>query len=91
MYALGVMLFVMLMGYPPFPAVTSAELLRCTVEERVLYDKKDWAAVSSDAQLLVKNMLIKDPANRLSIDEVLSFVWVRDPPPPVRAGRIDEE
>ena len=59
------------------------ELLRKTVNERIEYDPRDWDAVSEDALLLVKNMLAKNPEERLSMREVLAFPWVTNPPPTV--------
>lgn len=83
MYSLGVTLFILLMGYSPFQGETATELLRQTVSDRIEYIESDWSVVSSDAMLLVKNMLAKNPEERLSIDEVLSFPWVLNPPPSV--------
>lgn len=83
MYSLGVTLFILLMGYSPFQGETATELLRQTVSDRVEYIESDWSVVSSDAMILVKNMLAKNPEERLSIEEVLSFPWVMNPPPSV--------
>ena len=62
------------------------ELLYKTVNERIEYNPRDWSAVSEDALLLVKNMLAKNPEERLSIKEVLAFPWVKNAPPTVGNG-----
>ncbi|OAO17030.1 calcium-dependent protein kinase [Blastocystis sp. ATCC 50177/Nand II] len=80
-FSLGVTLFILLMGYAPFACEDAKELLRKTVNERIEYDPRDWDAVSEDALLLVKNMLAKNPEERLSMREVLAFPWVTNPPP----------
>lgn len=67
------------MGYPPFKGNSSEELLHKTVNNRIEYNEEDWEGVSADALLLVKNMLAKNPEERLSIEEVLSFPWVSNP------------
>lgn len=77
---MGVTLFILLMGYPPFQAENPSELLNLTVSERIDYKEEDWETVSSDALLLVKNMLAKNPEERLSIEEVINFPWVNHPP-----------
>lgn len=82
-FSLGVTLFILLMGYAPFACEDAKELLRKTVNERIEYDPRDWDAVSEDALLLVKNMLAKNPEERLSMREVLAFPWVTNPPPTV--------
>lgn len=68
------------MGYPPFQGATEAELLDQTVNHPVQYIAEDWAELSSDALLLVKNMLAKNPEQRPSMEEVLAFDWVKHPP-----------
>lgn len=68
------------MGYPPFSGDSQSELLHRTVHERVHYEEADWEAVSADALILVKNMLCKNPDERISIQDVLSFPWVTNPP-----------
>lgn len=76
MYSLGVTLFLLLMGYPPFAGRSTEELLYKTVHQRVEYIEEDWKDISADALLLVKNMLAKNPEERLSMKEVLEFPWV---------------
>lgn len=86
MFSLGVTLFFLLMGYPPFQGASEAELMEHTVNCPVQYIAEDWADLSADALLLVKNMLAKNPAQRPSMEEVLAFDWVKHPPS-VRDGR----
>ena len=83
MYSLGVTLFILLMGYSPYQGDTATELLRRTVYDRIEYRPTDWSVLSEDVMILVMNMLAKNPDERLSIDEVLSFPWVTNPPPSV--------
>lgn len=90
MYSLGVTLFILLMGYPPFSGETQSELLQQTVHDRVKYEERDWEAVSRDALILVKNMLCKNPNERISMREVLTFPWVTNPPASVGEESGDE-
>lgn len=69
----------LLMGYPPFEGDSTEDLLYKTVHDPVVYNEEDWSEISSDALLLVKNMLAKNPEERLSVNEVLSFSWVSNP------------
>lgn len=85
-FSLGVTLFILLMGYAPFASDNARELLYKTVNERIEYNPRDWSAVSEDALLLVKNMLAKNPEERLSMKEVLAFPWVKNAPPTVGDG-----
>lgn len=81
-------LFILLMGYPPFSGESQSELLQQTVHERVHYEEKDWSALSRDALILVKNMLCKNPDERISMREVLSFPWVTNPPASVGSREV---
>ena len=74
------MLYLLLMGYPPYQGTTVEEILEETVNCRVEYDEEEWGQLSSDVLLLVKNMLAKNPEERVSIDEVLSFGWLHQAP-----------
>ena len=74
------MLYLLLMGYPPYQGTTVEEILEETVHHRVEYDEEEWSQLSSDALLLVKNMLAKNPDERVSIDEVLGFGWLHRAP-----------
>ncbi|KOB74339.1 Uncharacterized protein OBRU01_09255 [Operophtera brumata] len=41
------------------------------------FPEPEWSNVSSDAKNLIRGMLSVDPANRLSIQQVVSSAWVR--------------
>ena len=73
-------MYLLLMGYPPYRGTTVEEILEETVHCPVEYDEEEWSQLSSDVLLLVKNMLAKNPEERVSIDEVLSFGWLRRAP-----------
>ena len=80
MYSLGVTLYTLLVGYPPFVGRTAEEILQETVNKPTHYIEEDWDSISDDALLLVKGMLAKNPTDRYSMKEVMSCRWVTHPP-----------
>ena len=78
-WSLGVILYICLVGYPPF----NDENPMISLEEQIkkgLYDfpKQDWSKVSKDAIDLVKKLLCVDPAKRATLDQVLEHRWIKN-------------
>lgn len=86
MWAAGVILFLMLTGFPPWERA-------CATDERFKYMTAgylvqmltEWElGLSSDAMDLLQRMLFLDPKDRLSLDQVRAHPWmvngVRQPP-----------
>ena len=59
---------------------TAEEILQETVNKPIPYIEEEWRSVSDDALLLVRGMLAKNPTDRFSMKEVMSFSWVTHPP-----------
>jgi serine/threonine protein kinase len=87
MWAAGVILFLMLTGFPPWERA-------CQTDERFKYMTAgylvqmltEWEiGISSDAMDLLQRMLFLDPKDRLSLDQVRAHPWMangRNSPPP---------
>ena len=77
---------------PPFVSATGnhRELLELTRSTRPSFDAADgWAAVSEDAQELVRRMLAADPEDRLTAEQVRTPLPAPpSPPPPWEACRL---
>ena len=67
MYSLGVMLYLLLMGYPPYVNETMESIMEEAVHGEVLFVEEDWSHVSENAMVLVRQMLEKDPKKRISM------------------------
>ena len=78
LWSIGVMLFVMLSGKPPFYDKTDnaifKKILKCD------YNFKDpiWKQVTGTAKNLIKRMLVIDPEKRMSPAEALSDPWFQE-------------
>lgn len=80
LWGLGVILFIMLIGLPPWECATEADpRYRLVMEgglERMLHS---WERPVSPAALdLLQRMLNRDPRQRLSLIEIRDHAWVMD-------------
>lgn len=76
MYSLGVMLYLLLMGYPPYVNETMEGIMEETMRGEVPFVEEDWSHVSEDAMCLVRHMLEKDPRKRISMETVMASPWL---------------
>ncbi|GFN76867.1 calcium/calmodulin-dependent protein kinase type 1 [Plakobranchus ocellatus] len=78
-WSLGVILFIMLSGYPPFSDERKdMDLPKQIMGGHYSFPKQYWGDVSETAIDLMKKMMVVDPKKRLTFDEVLSHPWLQD-------------
>jgi calcium-dependent protein kinase len=74
-WACGVILYILLCGYPPFSGNTDKEVYNLITQIKFDFDKEKWKNISKYAKDLIKNMLT--PAkNRYTAKQVLSCKWL---------------
>ena len=82
-WSLGVILFILLCGYPPFYDESDSALFELIMKGRFEFDERYWSEISAEAKDLISKMLIVDPKVRLSTQQVLAHPWITG----VAAGR----
>ena len=74
-WACGVILYILLCGYPPFSGNTDKEVYNLITQVKYDFDKEKWKNISKYARDLIKNMLT--PAkNRYTAKQVLASKWL---------------
>uniref|UniRef100_A0A7S4QY70 non-specific serine/threonine protein kinase n=1 Tax=Alexandrium monilatum TaxID=311494 RepID=A0A7S4QY70_9DINO len=75
LWSLGVVIYVMLSGRPPFWGKSQ---FRKMLAEEYPMSGTEWDAISDDAKSLIRSLLRADPSERLSINEVAQHPWLQD-------------
>ncbi|KAG7309582.1 hypothetical protein JYU34_004046 [Plutella xylostella] len=76
-WACGILLHVLLVGYLPFTG-TRERLFEAICRGRLRFDAPMWDDISDSAKDLVQRMLTVDHTQRISIQDVLNHRWIRD-------------
>ena len=76
-WSVGVILYVMLCGKPPFRGSCNEEIYDNIVNAKLEFKGKAWKTVSKVAKDLVKKALQKDPRRRISIGDMFYDPWIR--------------
>ena len=72
-WSLGVLMYEFLVGSPPFEAQGHHE----TYKKISKVDIKWPSHISSDAKDLISKLLVKDPSQRMALDQVANHPWIK--------------
>eukprot|EP00548_Thalassiothrix_antarctica_P001936 CAMPEP_0194146890 /NCGR_PEP_ID=MMETSP0152-20130528/22213_1 /TAXON_ID=1049557 /ORGANISM="Thalassiothrix antarctica, Strain L6-D1" /LENGTH=690 /DNA_ID=CAMNT_0038847539 /DNA_START=71 /DNA_END=2143 /DNA_ORIENTATION=+ len=78
MWSVGVITYVLLVGYPPFMDEKQQELFRKIRSGEYDFPMEDWGVISGEAIELIKGLLVVDPQQRLTAAEALRMSWFKD-------------
>jgi serine/threonine protein kinase len=76
MWSLGVLLYVMLCGFPPFAHDELPALFEQIMSARYDFPTNGWRHVSTDAKDCVRALLTLDASKRITAEEVQRHQWV---------------
>ena len=80
MWSVGVIIFVILGGYPPFPQPTgnnTEELYKKICDADFTFDPQWWGGVSHEAKDLIQGCLTVDVNKRLTAKQALDHEWFK--------------
>ena len=76
-WSIGVVLYVLLCGYPPFYSEVETDIFDMIEKSELEFDGPEWNAISSNAKDLISKMICKE-AERITLDEALKHQWFKN-------------
>ncbi len=74
-WSCGVILYILLCGYPPFNGSTDRKILMRIKKGKFDFPKEEWEVISKEAKQLIKMMLNPDPTKRPNAVDILKHSW----------------
>mmetsp|Transcript_7744 Transcript_7744/g.11286 ORF Transcript_7744/g.11286 Transcript_7744/m.11286 type:complete len:475 (+) Transcript_7744:86-1510(+) len=75
-WSLGVIVYILLGGYPPFVESNQRELFRKIRKGQFEFHDEYWSNVSNEAKQLISSLLTVSPEKRLSAVDSLTHPWI---------------
>ena len=76
MWSLGVIVYILLVGYPPFNGANQ-ELFRLIKMGRYEFHEAYWKGISKEGRELVSKLLVVDPRERLTASQAIKSSWLK--------------
>lgn len=76
MWSVGVIIYVLLCGYPPFASSNQSHLFESIRMGEWEFVDRDWHGISEDAKDLISKLLVVDPLRRLTAKDALCCKWL---------------
>lgn len=76
-WSAGVIMYILLVGYPPFGGSTDSAILRRVRKGQYTFSGPNWGNVSEDAKHCIKRMLLMKPGNRATAFQLLEEKWFK--------------
>merc|ERR1712232_408338 len=90
LWSCGVIMYVLLCGYPPFFGETDAEVLSKVRLGNFSFNAADWKNVSEDAKNLIRMLLKMNPRDRYTAEQALNHEWIKNKAPKATGGALQE-
>uniref|UniRef100_A0A673ZWW7 non-specific serine/threonine protein kinase n=1 Tax=Salmo trutta TaxID=8032 RepID=A0A673ZWW7_SALTR len=96
MWSLGVIMYILLCGFPPFYSNTG-QAISPGMKRRIRmgqyeFPKPEWAEVSEEAKQLIHQLLKTDPNDRMTITQFMNHPWINQsmvvPSTPLHTTRV---
>jgi len=78
MWSVGVILYILLCGFPPFYAEDDDESFDQIIAGVFEYPEPYWTHVSAEAKDLINKLLVVDASKRYTATEALNHSWIKD-------------
>lgn len=77
-WSCGVIMYILLCGYPPFNGDNDAEILGKIKAGKFVFPEEEWDVISDEAKDLISKMLTFNPTDRFSASQCLSHKWLTE-------------
>ena len=79
MWACGVILYILMVGYPPFWDDDEKKLSNLIATGKYEFYSPEWDAIADDTKSLITRMIHINPEKRMTAREALKVPWIQDP------------
>ncbi|CEM30249.1 unnamed protein product [Vitrella brassicaformis CCMP3155] len=86
LWSAGVILYILLSGYPPFHGTDNHEILKKVKSGRFDFDPRFWRHISESAKDLIQRLLTFDPKKRVTARKALQHPWILQDSAPLSIG-----
>eukprot|EP00955_Chlamydomonas_euryale_P028855 304062-Chlamydomonas_euryale.AAC.24 len=76
-WSAGVIMYILLCGYPPFGGKTDAKILQRVEKGMYSFDGREWEVVTEAAKDMITQMLVLDFSRRASAAQLLQHRWFK--------------
>eukprot|EP00178_Gracilaria_changii_P020129 TRINITY_DN5845_c0_g1_i1.p1 TRINITY_DN5845_c0_g1~~TRINITY_DN5845_c0_g1_i1.p1 ORF type:complete len:792 (-),score=97.36 TRINITY_DN5845_c0_g1_i1:1433-3808(-) len=78
LWSLGVIVYIMLVGYPPFDDNDIVQLVKKIKFRPVKFDRPEWKLISPEGKDFLGSLLDKDASVRMTAQQALEHEWLRN-------------
>ena len=90
-WSLGVIVYILLCGFPPFYADNDAQLFERIKKGKYEFLKPYWDPVSDGAKSFIRRMLVVDPKERATCAQLMEDPWLSDAAAKIKAAEATPE
>lgn len=81
MWSIGVILYIMLCGYPPFYSEVPNQPITQRMRKKIMsgnfdFPQREWDKISDDAKDLIRHLLCVEASERIGVDNLLRHRWL---------------
>ncbi|KAM6543647.1 hypothetical protein CsatB_008094 [Cannabis sativa] len=77
-WSAGVILYILLSGFPPFGGETEKAICDSILEGNLDLQSSPWPTISASAKDLIAKMLERDPTKRITAAEAIEHSWLKE-------------